>query len=57
MAESLPEKLTKKRSQTFYKLVDVHSMTNVVGKNISSVSFWNIVNQLGKHYIYIICFL
>ena len=57
MAESLPEILTKKRSQTFYKLMDVHSMTNVVGKSISSVSMWNIVNQLGKHYIYIICFL
>ena len=24
-------------------------MTNAVGKSISSVTLWNIVNQLGKH--------
>ena len=44
--ESFLEILTKRRSQTFYKLLDVHCVTNVVGENISSISMWrNIVNQ------------
>ena len=47
--ESLLEILTKRRSQTFYKPVDVHFVTNVVGESISSISMWNIVNQLDKH--------
>ena len=54
IAESLPEILTKKNNSdvlqdvhSFY--IDVHSVTNVVGKSISSISMWNIVNQLGKH--------
>ena len=34
--ESLLEILTKRRSQAFYKLIDVHSVTNVIGENISS---------------------
>ena len=38
MVESLPEILTNKRSQAFYKLIDVHSMTNV-----------HFVNQQGKY--------
>ena len=42
--ESLLEKLTKIRSQVFYKLVDVHSVTNVLGESISSINVWNIVN-------------
>ena len=29
--ESLLEILTNKRSQAFYKLIDVHSVTNVIG--------------------------
>ena len=38
--ESFLEILTKWRSQTFYKLIDVHSVTNVLGENISSISMW-----------------
>ena len=34
--ESLLEVLTERRSQVFYKLIDVHSVTNVIGENISS---------------------
>ena len=44
--ESFLEILTKRRSQTFYKLIDVHSVANVLGENVSSISMWrNIVNQ------------
>ena len=35
MVESLLEILTKKRSQVFHKLIDVHSVTNVLGEIIS----------------------
>ena len=41
--------LTKRRSQTFYKLIDVYSVTNVVGESISSIGMVCIVNQLGKY--------
>ena len=44
MAESLLEILTKRRGQVFYKLIDVHSVKNVLGEIISSISMWNIVN-------------
>ena len=44
MVESLLEILTKRRSETFYKLIDVHSVTNVFGEIISSINMWNIVN-------------
>ena len=47
MVESLLEILSKRRSQTFYKPTDVHSVTNVAGEIISSISMWIIVNQLG----------
>ena len=43
--ESLLEKLASRRSQAFYKLIDVHSVTNVIGESISSIRIWNIVNQ------------
>ena len=49
MVESLREILTKRRSQTFYKPVDVQSVTNAICESISSIRIWNIVNQLGKH--------
>ena len=49
MVESLLEILPKRRSQMFYKPVDVHSMTNAKGESISSISTWNIVNQLGEY--------
>ena len=41
--------MNKKRSQTFYKSIDVHSMTYGIGDSIPSKSMWNIVNQLGKN--------
>ena len=49
MVKSLLEILTKRRSQTFYKPIDVHPMENIVGESISSITIWNIVNQVGKH--------
>ena len=45
VVESLINILLKRRNQTFYKLIDVHSVTNVLCKNISVVSMWNILNQ------------
>ena len=50
MVKSLLEMLTKKRSQTFYMPLDVHSAITVVGESISSISVGNIVKQLGNHY-------
>ena len=38
MVESLVEILTKRRSQVFYKPVDVHSVTNAIGEFTSSIS-------------------
>ena len=49
MVECLLEILAKRRHQTFYKPIDVHSVTNVVSEIISSVSIRNILNQVGKH--------
>ena len=49
VVESLLETLTKRRSQTFYRPIDLHSVTKAVGEDISLISKWNIVNQLGKH--------
>ena len=48
MVENVPEILTKRRSQKFYKLIDVFFVTNVVGEIISSITMWSIVNQLDK---------
>ena len=48
MVESLLERLTKRRSQTFRKPVDVHSDSYDAGESIFSVIIWNFVNQLGK---------
>ena len=48
MVENVPEILTKRRSQKFYKLIDVFFVTNVVGESISSITMWSIVNQLDK---------
>ena len=44
----LNQMLTK-RSQTFCKSVDAHSVTNAIGKSILSLSIWNIVNQPVKY--------
>ena len=40
----------KKKSSVLHRLfhVDIHNVTNAVGESISSVTMWNIVNQLGK---------
>ena len=38
--ESLLEILTKRRSQVFYNLIDVHSVTNVIEESISSIQMW-----------------
>ena len=42
-------RILTKRSQTFYKPVDVRSVTYAIGESISSISIWNIMNQLGKY--------
>ena len=42
--ESLLEILTNRRIQAFYKLIDVHSVTNIIWESISSIRMWNIVN-------------
>ena len=47
--ESLLEILTKRRSKTFWKPVDVHSVKNVIDEGIASIRTWNIVYQLGKY--------
>ena len=44
--ENLLEILNKRGNHTFYKPIDVHSVTNNVGKSISSPTMWNIVNFL-----------
>ena len=49
MVVSLLVILNKRKSQKIYKPVDVHFVTNIVGKSTSLASMWNIVNQLGKH--------
>ena len=51
LVEMILETLTlnKRRSQAFYKHVDVHSVTNAVDEIISSINIWNIVYQLGKY--------
>ena len=46
MVESLLEILTERRRQMFYKPIDVYCVINVVGKIISSISMYNIGNQL-----------
>ena len=38
------EELTRNINQK-KKLVDVYSVTNAIGKSISSINIWNIVNQ------------
>ena len=51
LVEMILETLTlnKRRSQAFYKHVDVHSVTNAVDESISSINIWNIVYQLVKY--------
>ena len=47
--ESLLEILTKRGSQTIHKPADAHPVTNAIRECISSISIWNIANQLGKY--------
>ena len=49
VVESLLETVTGRRSQAFYRHIDLHSVTNVVCENISSISKWNIGNQLNEN--------
>ena len=39
----------KKKSDVLQQSIDVHYLINAVGECISSITMWNIVNQLGKH--------
>ena len=43
--ESLLEVLTNRRSQAFYKFIDVLSETNVIGESFYSLWMLNIVNE------------
>ena len=43
--DSLLEILRKRWSLAFNKLIDVHSVINVIEESISSIRMWNIVNQ------------
>ena len=50
MVENVLEILAKKKLDVLQQPIDVHSVTNVVGENISSVTCGIFVgNQLGKH--------
>ena len=49
MVENLPGILANRRSHALYKLIDVRSVTNVIGESISSIPMWSIVNQSGKY--------
>ena len=49
MIESLLEILAKSKIQIFYKPLEVHSVTNATDVSISSISKWNIGNELGKN--------
>ena len=51
MVESLLEILTKRRSQAFYKFIDIHYVTNVLGKIIFSINMWNIENLQGLTFL------
>ena len=49
--ESLLEILTKRRSQALYKFIDIHYVTNVLGKIIFSINMWNIENLQGLTFL------
>ena len=50
MVENVLEILAKKKSDVLQQPIDAHSVTNVVGENISSVTNGIFIgNQLGKH--------
>ena len=37
--------INEKKKSGVYKLIDVHSVTNVLCESISAISMWNTVNQ------------
>ena len=41
--------LREKRKSEALQAYSVHSLTNVMGESISSITMYNIVNQLAKH--------
>ena len=43
--------ITESLTKNISKLVDVHSVTNAVVGSISSISVWNITNQLGMLFV------
>ena len=43
----LTSNINKRKKPEFYKPMDIHSITNAISEIISSISMWNIVNQLG----------
>ena len=47
--ESVLEISTKRRGETFYEPIDVNSVTDAIGESMSSISSWNIVNELDKY--------
>ena len=47
-------KYTESLTKNISKLVDVHSVTNAVVGSISSISIWNITNQLGMVF-FLVC--
>ena len=49
VVDGLLEILSKRKSQSFYKSIDVHYVTNAKGEIVSSKSMWNIVNKLSEH--------
>ena len=52
VVESLLDILTKRRNQAFYKLIDVHSLTNVLCGSISVVSMWNIISKVSMSFTF-----
>ena len=47
MVESIPKRGSQNNPNP-NKPVDVHSVVNAIGESVSSISIWNIVNELGK---------
>ena len=43
-----------KRSKALYKVIDVQSVTNVIGEISSSKTMWKIVNASGKYDLFLV---
>ena len=46
--EELARNISKKNKPDVF-----HSVKNVIGESVSSISKWNIVNQFSKHYLWL----